>query len=259
MRPFPYPGKLPKWRNGFQQGLFALAVAFVCAAFSSTASAQVIVIQSTADGLKTGTTIGNDQTITIRAGKQAVFVLPSGSTRTVSGPFDGKAADLTKGVKANPSLLAAVKQYVKTGGSNQRAVGAVRSVAPVALARPLPFSWHAVPASADGDYCIEKGAKVSLVRAQASRAQTVTIINLQTKRRSQTAFEANQTSIPWPDDMNLDAGATYAILLQGRPMRRLRLRMIAPIPSREDTLQVLHGQRCQSQFRAYIAQLQSAR
>jgi len=228
------------------------------AASSSTATAQVIVVQSTADGLKVGSTIGNDKTISIPTGKKAMFVLPSGSTRTVSGPFDGKAADLTKGVKANPSLLAAVKQYVKTGGANQRTMGALRSAAPAAFSRSLPFSWHAVPASTNGDYCIERGAQLSVVRARAGRMQTVTIINLKTKQRSQTGFDANQKSIPWPDNIALDPGATYAVLLQGSPMRRLRLRMIAPLPSREDTLQVLHGQRCQNQFRAYLAQLQSS-
>jgi len=255
MRAFSKQPSSHQWMRRCLIGCSITATAvFVMAA---SASAQVIVVQSSAVKLKPGSTISNDEMITIPTGKTALFVLPSGATRKVSGPFKGKASELTKGIKANPGLIAAVQRYVKTGGSSQKSVGAVRSLAPVALAAPLPFSWHAIPVSANGDYCVEKGAAVSIVRSRSGRATTVKIIDLKTKRRSQTAFEANQKSIPWPDEIELDPGATYAILVQGHQMRKLRLRLIAPLPAREDTLQVLHGQRCQSQFQAFIGQLQA--
>lgn len=246
-----------RWTAGrtILASLSVLGMAFVT---TLPSQAQIIVIQSNAKGIRVGSTIENDKIVKIPAGKQATFVLPSGSTRTVSGPFDGKAADLTKGVKANPDILAAIKRYVQTGGASNSTVGATRSLASVAFSKPLPFSWRAVPVSASGDYCIEKGATVSLVRPASGRAQTVTVIDLKSKRRSQTSFRASDKRIPWPEEIELNPGTTYAILAQGRPMRKLTLRMIAPLPAREDTLQVLHVQRCESQFRAYIQALQSA-
>ncbi len=240
------------------RALAAMIAAILTLAAATTASAQVIVVQSSAKGLNAGSALANNAKVSIPAGKQAVFVLPSGATRTVSGPFSGTAADLTKGVKANPGVFEAVKKYVKTGGSSQKTVGAVRSAAPAfALSKPLPFSWRAVPVTASGDYCVEKGASVSLVRARTSKQQAITVIDMKSQRRVQTVFSAGQKSVPWPDDLEINPRATYAVVTAGQPMRQFRVRIIAPLPSREDTLQVLHGQRCQSQFRAFIRDIQS--
>lgn len=237
--------------------MLSLAAAALIAPVS-TASAQVIVVKSTAKGIKAGTLLTNNSKLNIPAGKRAVFVLPSGASRTVKGPFSGTAGDLTKGVKSNPGVFDAVKRYVKTGGSTQKTVGAMRSAAPAyALGKPLPFSWRAVPVSASGDFCIEKGAAVSLVRSRSSSAQNITIIDMRSQRRVRVSFPAGKRSISWPDSLNIEPGATYTVLTSGRPPRQLRMRMIAPLPEREDTLQVLHGQRCQTQFRAFIREMQA--
>jgi len=236
----------------------ALAAALVLA--STTVSAQVIVVQSTAKSLTPGALLANDTKVTIPKGARAVFVLPSGATRTVAGPFKGRAGDLTKGVKANPGVFDAVKRYVRTGGSNQNNVGAMRSAAPAfALGKNLPFSWRSVPVTTSGDFCIEKGAAVSLIRPRTKKQQAVTIIDMASKRRARVAFAAGSARIPWPDALSIDPGVTYALLTAGRSARQMRMRLIAPLPAREDTLQVLHGQRCQSQFRAFIREMQAGK
>lgn len=239
---------------------FCLSAFLLCFAGSTPdAKAQVIVVQSTADGLNAGATLENNTAITIPAGKQAIFVLPSGATRTVSGPFKGKASELTKGVKAAPGLFDAVKRYVQTGGTNQKNVGAVRSAAPiVAFSRGMPFSWHAVPVSASGDYCVEKDRNISIVRTSATGEQSITIIDLKSKQRTELTFANGEKSAPWPEEIELNPGSSYAVLTQGRPIRELRIRMIAPLPSSENTLQVLHSQRCESQFKAFIRQIQAS-
>lgn len=224
---------------------------------AAPAGAQVIVVQSTAKTVKAGTLLDNNARVNLPKGTRAVFVLPSGATRTVAGPFTGRAADLTKGVKANPGVFDAVKRYVRTGGANEKNVGAMRSAAPAFALQTLPFSWRSVPVTATGDYCVEKGASVSLVRPSARKAEALTIIAMASKRRARVAFAAGAASIPWPDSLSIDPGATYALLAPGRQARKMRMRLISPLPAREDTLQVLHGQRCQSQFRAFIREMQS--
>lgn len=224
---------------------------------AAPASAQVIVVQSTAKGVKAGTLLDNSAQVNLPKGTRAVFVLPSGATRTVSGPFKGRAADLTKGVKANPGVFEAVKRYVHTGGANEKNVGAMRSAAPSFALQSLPFSWRSVPVTTTGDYCVERGAAVSLIRPNSRKAEALTIIAMASKRRARVAFAAGAASIPWPDALAIDAGATYALLAPGRPARKMRMRLISPLPAREDTLQVLHGQRCQTQFRAFIREMQS--
>lgn len=250
----------PKEHSSRCSILMAVAAVMAIIGFGTTAAnAQVIVVQSNAKGLNAGSLLSNDTKVTIPKGSKAIFVLPSGATRTVSGPFKGRAGDLTKGVKANPGVFDAVKRYVSSGGSNQKSVGAVRSAVPAfALGKPLPFSWSAVPVTASGDYCVKKGAAVSLVRSRAAKQQAITIIDMATKRRARVSFKAGADSIAWPDDLGIDPGVTYAVLTDGRPARQMRMRLISPLPSREDTLQVLHGQRCQSQFRAFIREMQAS-
>jgi hypothetical protein len=237
----------------------ALVIVAAIVLGNAAASAQVMIVQSSAKGLTAGTTLESNATITIPKGGKATFILPSGATRTISGPFTGKAAELTKGVKTNPSVWAAIKRYVVTGGSTGKYVGATRSLAPIAMAKPLPFSWRDVPLSTNGDYCVEKNAKVSLVRKRTAKAQSLTIVEMKSKRRANIRFAVGETSLPWPAELTLQPGVTYALLFPNRPShRQIRLRMIAPLPPREDTLQVLHGQRCESQMRAFIRQLQNA-
>lgn len=237
---------------------FLASTAIMLAA--TAVQAQVIVVQSNAKGLKAGSLLENSATVTIPKGKQVVFVLPSGATRTVSGPFKGRAANLTKGVKSNSGVFDAVKRYVVTGGADQKSVGAMRSAAPSLVLRPsLPFSWRTVPVTSSGDFCVERGAAVSLIRPRAGKAQAVTIVDMASKRRARVVFAAGTAKMPWPGALSIDAGATYALLAAGRPARQMRMRLISPLPAREDTLQVLHGQRCQSQFRAFIREMQAGK
>lgn len=244
------------------RALFVALTSFISVALlaSTTASAQVIVVQSSAKNLEAGTALSNDQIVAIPAGQQAIFILPSGATRTVTGPFNDKAAALTKGVKSNPDLFEAVKRYVVTGGATKKTVGATRSMAFVKpSSKPLPFSWRAVSVDyASGDVCIEKNAAITLIRSRAASEQTITIVDMKSQRRVPVIFAAGADSAPWPADLELDPKATYAVLIKDQPLRQLRMRLIAPLPAREDTLQVLHGQRCSNQFRAFIREMQNA-
>ncbi len=221
------------------------------------AHAQVIVVQSKVKGLQAGKLLDEASNVRIPKGQSVLFVLPSGATRAVSGPFNGRAADLTKGVKSNPGVFDAVKRYVKSGGANRRNVGALRSAAPAfALGKRIPFSWTKVPLTASGDYCLKKGANVVLVRSRPAREQVVTIVDMRSQRRAQVTFPAGKDSVAWPEEIPVDAGSTYALLRVKQPMRKLRIRMISPLPRTEHTLQVLHSQRCSNQFRAYIREIQ---
>ena len=106
---------------------------------------------------------------------------------------------------------------------------------------------------------IEDGEIVALLGANgAGKSSTLTIIDMKSRLRVQTTFPDGARTVPWPEDLNLNPNATYALLANGQPMRQIRLRAITPVPPREETLQVLHHQRCNSQFRAYIRDIQTA-
>lgn len=248
------------WTRTINSRVFGALSALVAALLicATAASAQVIIIKSTVKSLKAGTLLDAKTEVSIPKGGSAVVVLPSGAMRTIAGPFKGPAANLTKGVKANPDLWKEVKRYVVTGGTNQKRVGALRSAMPTSYRRSPPFSWNKLPIRSGGDFCVEKDAKISLVRRFIGRSEVVTIINMQSKHRIKVVFDKGVSSIPWPEDLAIDPRITYTFVIANAPPREVRLRVIEPLPPHEDTLQVLHGQRCQNQFRAFLRELRTA-
>ena len=65
------------------------------------------------------------------------------------------------------------------------------------------------------------------------------------------AQEDGENAVAWPNELALK-NSSFAILPDGQSMQQIRMRLIAPIPTREQTLQVLHGQRCRMQFEAFL-------
>ena len=221
------------------------------------AHAQVIVLQSSVGKYKAGTTLAKSTQIAIPAGGSMTVVLANGATRTINGPFSGKVSTLSKGGSSNAALFNAVKKYIKTGGSSQKKVGALRSLAPRGTSRSpsspasIKFSWTSVPVSASGDYCVQKGTPLTFERARAGKPIEITLVDLQSTRRVQLNFGSADATVDWPAEMAI-RNASYAILAKGRAMKQLRLRLISPLPPADQTLQVLHGQRCNIQFGAYL-------
>jgi len=226
-----------------------VAASMICVV---SASAQVIVINSSVPKLKTGQMLPNSAVVSIPQGGTVMFVLSSGATRTVKGPYKGKISELTKGTNSNSALFNAVKEYVKTGGSSTSSVGAMRSIRPTATPpRKIKFSWKKIPITAQGDICVEKGAEIVLVRGKSGRQQSVTVVNMNTTKRARTQFDIKATSTAWPSDLTPENGS-YAILASEQAMHQIRLRLISPIPTADQILRVLHGQRCKLQFEAYL-------
>ncbi len=235
-------------------GLAVLAVLTV----SHSALANVMVLQSTAPGLKAGATLSPDQSIKIPSGKTAVLMLPNGATKTLSGPFDAKAQTLTQGLQRNAALWNSVKDYVRTGGSKSNKVGATRGLAPAAgptLAGESGwsggFSWTRIPVTAKGDVCVHSGSEILFVRSQARAPLKVTMVEMQRSLRAVLSFEAGARVAAWPKTFQPGV-KRYALLAPNQPMSQIQLRMIDQLPDDENILRVLFGQRCLAQVAAYV-------
>lgn len=218
--------------------------------------AQVIVLQSTVANYKAGSTLAKSTQVSIPDGGSITVVLASGATRTINGPFAGKVSSLSSGGTSNVALFNAVKDYIKTGGSSQKKVGALRSLAPRARTRSaggpqLKFSWTSMPITASGDYCVQKNAPLKIERRRAGKPMRITLVDLQSTQRVQMNFGSADSEAAWPSELPI-RNASYAILAKGRAMKQIRLRLIAPLPAADQTLQVLHGQRCNLQFGAFL-------
>jgi hypothetical protein len=242
---------------GFRVGrtlLVLIGAGLAVGGFAGTASAQVIVLKSSAPDLRRGTVVANTGRIVVPAGTAVTLALPSGAWRELAGPVDVRVSALTRGVQPNPAVFDAIRQFAESQGG--RRFASVRSATRSggsgdAGANQARFSWRDIPIGTHGDYCVEKGAALSLVRSTAGKAQPLTVVNMNSASRARIQFAAEDTRIPWPSDLTPENGS-FAILAPRKRMRQLRLRLITPLPAPEQTLRVLHGQRCRVQFQAYL-------
>lgn len=236
-----------------------LGLALAVSAFAADATrADVIVIGSDSPAIKAGAVLADAATLDVPSGASVTIMLPSGRTERLKGPLTRAVAELAKGEKSEPGLWDSVQRYVqKQGKPSEGHVGAVRSLAPKPAKAPLPFSWRQVPVDSDGDVCVEKGVPIELARPGGGKSTRLTVVDMQAQKRADTTFAEGASSAPWPKEIEPKVG-TYSLVVEGAPMRELRLRLVSPLPAPDETLRVLHGQRCQRQIEAWLRAVMTA-
>ena len=145
---------------------------------TTPARADIVVIGTNSPGIDIGTVMTNDQTLELPEGASVRIMAPSGKTQSLSGPLTKSVQELSGTTPADSSLWESVKaQYtsrdvdLKLEGKTRglAAKPAAPAAAPKPAAAPYKFSWVSVPVFADGDMCVDKGAKLSLVRANSAK------------------------------------------------------------------------------------------
>lgn len=228
------------------------AVALLAASLPLPAAADLIVLGGKGTSYQPGTILADSQTIDLPAGARLQVMLPSGATRALSGPMTSAVKDITKGEKVDQGLWDKVGSLVKGGGS-ERPTGATRSAIGGA-GKPLPFSWSEVPIDASGDICVEKGAKLSLVRGATTKQLDVTVVEKSAAARAKAVFADGSGKAAWPTELEPKVGS-YLLLAPDRPMREVTLRILSPLPDRAQALRVLHSQRCETQLKALVREI----
>jgi hypothetical protein len=232
--------------------VLGLAAALLAAnGIPSPVKAQAVVLESSAATIKAGDRLGHTDTLTLPAGSRIRVVLPSGKTRTVSGPYSGTLADLEKGQGQNEGVMAWLRSILQTGGATEATPGATRSIRPPPRIRTA-FSWSAIPVVEEGSVCIEKGAKIQLVRPPSSRADRVTVIDATSSERGEAQWESGSETAPWPANLAAIPDRTYHILMTDRPRRQITLRVVDRLPADADVLTELHRLGCRQQFEAWV-------
>ncbi len=239
-----------------------LALTAIAALPPGMAHAELMVLSSSAPSVKSGVVLGDAATLDIPAGAKVRVMLPSGRTQEIKGPAKPKVADISKGEARNEGLWNDVVNVIsRQKSASESVVGAVRSAAPPSGTRgynatpPAPkpsFSWRMVPIDPGGDVCIEKGAALELLRTRPGKPLSVAIVNRQDQKRGEATFAVGSVTAAWPASVGSEVGI-YQISFPDGPARTIRLRPIAPLPAADETLRVLHGQRCLAQVEAWLA------
>jgi hypothetical protein len=219
---------------------------------ATAAAAQIYVMESTVAAIRVGSALDLSAAISIPAGSHIRAVLPSGKTQTIKGPYEGTVADLAKGQPVNEGVLASLKNLLRTGGATQNTAGATRSITrPADRPSRAAFSWSAIPA-ANGTVCVEKGAKLALIRPASPNAERATMID-PAGNQAELQWEPGSDSAAWPTTLTLrNDGTTYEVLSAGREPRRITLRVLDRLPSEDNLLIELNRLGCSSQFEAWV-------
>lgn len=229
----------------------AVALAVTCAVSSPTL-ADIYVMESSAASIKVGIRIADSEQISIPAGSQVRVILPSGKTQTIKGPYSGSVADLVKGERPNPGVMAWIKGILQTGGATEATPGATRSIRMEPVAPRVGFSWVAVPVHADSVVCVQKGAKLQLVRGPSSREDRVAVIDSAGSDRGEAQWAAGSDATPWPDGLTPRADGVYYLVVQDRPRRQVTLRVLDRLPAEDNVLAELEARGCKYQFEAWV-------
>jgi len=230
-----------------------LLTGLIGGALSATAAAaQIYVMESTVPAIRVGSALELSAAISIPAGSHIRAVLPSGKTQTIKGPYEGTVADLAKGQPVNEGLLAALKTLLRTGGATQNTTGATRSITRPAEKPPrVAFSWSTIPV-ANGTVCVEKGAKLALIRPASPNAERATMFDTTAKNQAELQWEPGSDTAVWPATLTPRNDGTYDVLSAGRDPRHITLRVLDRLPSEDNLLIELNRLGCSSQFEAWV-------
>lgn len=217
----------------------------------SPAAAQVYVMESTVPAIRVGSALEMDAALSVPAGGHLRCVLPSGKTQTIKGPYNGRVADLAKGQPINEGVMAWIKNVLSSGGATEAKPGATRSAARAPEKVRMPFSWSAVPFT-NATVCVQKGAKLQLVRASGGNAEAFTVVDGATGQQAEGRWEPSSTTADWPASVVPRTDVTYYIQVPDRPRRQVVLRVVDKLPADDDVLMELHRQGCSAQFEAWM-------
>ena len=195
--------------------LLALAALTVLPAVSARAADEppaVVVLASTAPGFAAGQLLGRAP-LTVPDGASVTFLLASGQTVTVKGPYAGALANLApKGGRGLADLFA--------GGPDRSEIGGTRSLAGT-------DAELTIDPAAGGIWCREPEGGLRLVRPADPTFDRMELREASSGRAVQLAWDQETTEIAWPADLPTESGRLDATSLRTGAERQLQLRTVA--------------------------------
>ena len=199
----------------------------------SAAAANVVVVRSVGPSSATyraGSSRADNARVTLRAGDMLVLIGSNG-TRTLRGPGTFPVASVGGG--GRPTV------------ARRGRFSALRNAGIVPRS---PTLWH-VDASQSGKFCLANAGNVMLWRPEADQAVTLTVTGAGGATQN-LRWAAGQSTLPWPAQVPIRAGAEYQLNWTGAPEpTRLTFATLAREPNDLTSVaQALVTENCQNQL-----------
>ncbi len=187
---------------------------------------DAVLVSSTVAAYVPGEVIGDAQKLSLPDGASAVLLFRSGEMLEVKGPFEAALAEAHP--QGKPGDVEALVQALRGAGIDASAVGATRSIGPLAHTA-MEGQRVAIDPRRSGIYCIGPGDTLWLRRPAGGDATA------QLRRRGSVrsvSWPGDAAQIEWPADVLVEDGDRFEALdASGAPVATIILRRPAATKS----------------------------
>ena len=165
---------------------------------------QLVVIKATGVALEEGQIIDGSKVLKLDQGSSVTLIGNSGSTMTLTGPYEQAPANKTDGNAQNPNIVKALGALISAQKFSTASLGVVRSGSAKTGDHRLSDPWL-VSVEDSGARCIRPGIVV-LWRNDASKQSTVTISRTSASLTAQAGWAAGDNVLPLARNRFRDGG-----------------------------------------------------
>ena len=215
------------------------------------AAADLVVIASSATGIKAGQMVKSGAALDVPTGANVTLVSQSGKTIMLKGPFSGVPGGGAGG-GGDKSLVSSLSKLLSASGGKSVALGAMRSGVP-----KEPDTPWAVEVGRTGTHCVPAGGPVTLWRGDAAKASSIRIKNMTAGTKAEIAWPAGAKTLAWPAEATVADGNIYLLRLKSnKTASKVTLHLVpAGLPSAPHKAVWMAEKGCGKQARHLLAGL----
>ncbi|HYD32447.1 MAG TPA: DUF4384 domain-containing protein [Azospirillaceae bacterium] len=173
-------------------------------------AADAVVVAATAPGYAAGQVVRDGAVIRLPDGASILFLLASGQTVALKGPYEGALARPSSG-PPRPGLDA----LFEGRGLMEADLGGTRAGAATAMAAPIDAPVRVAP-DRDGTYCLLPGSRVLLERPAVGGDAVLR----GGEAEARVGWAPGQGEQPWPSTVPLESGEVRASTAKGPAILR---------------------------------------
>jgi len=189
----------------------AIAVLLVLSAVTVAAAGDVVVVRSTAPGLKPGQILAASKPVELAHGTTVTVIAEDGRAISLSGPFSGVPVGEKASAPGGSGLIRSLSRLITGKTPETHELGMMRGEKGTVSAD----AWT-IDVIRSGAHCVLAGAEAVLWRPNGVTAETVTIRKLPWGEKVSLDWPAATNIIGWPKALPLEDSAEYLIRLSSR-------------------------------------------
>ncbi len=188
----------------------AFMVCLISVFESDKATAEMVVIASSAPEISGGQIIADGSTLSVPAGASVTLISADGVSQTIQGPYSGIPGGNSGDGAGDTSLVSSLSGLLSATGKKSTSLGVMRS----GVAKNPDDPW-AVNIDRSGKQCVRGDKSSVLWRSSTDEATRVKIKNMASKEQSETEWPAGAETMSWPDGPAINDGDKYLVRIKG--------------------------------------------